>query len=154
MATQKILVPYNFTRNDQKALAFVIERFSQDAETEITLLHAYTPLPEVEADDKTVMARIAEHLTYLRQKIAESETALEEARTRLVRAGFPADRVTCVFKPQQKDAAQEIVDIARQGQFTTIILNQTPGRITRFFTASIGKKVAKALSNINIVTVA
>lgn len=154
MASHKILVPYNFTRNDQKTLGFVIESYAEDAQAEITLLHAYAPLPRIEMDDKTVMARMAENLSYLRQKNNDTEEALNAARTRLLKAGFAAERVTCVFKPQQKDAAQEIIDLARQGRFTTVLLNRRPGSINRFFTASVSKKVVKTLTDIDVITVA
>ena len=42
MAIQKILLPYNFTSLDQKALDFVINVFSHLKDTEITILNAYT----------------------------------------------------------------------------------------------------------------
>jgi len=154
MAAHKILVPYNFTRNDQKALGFVIESYADDAEAEITLLHAYAPLPKIETDDRTVMARLSENLAYLRQKLNDTEEALKTARTRLIKAGFAADKVACVFKPQQKDAAQEIVDLVRQGRFNTIVLNRRPSSINRFFTPSVSKKVTKALTDVDVITVA
>lgn len=43
MATQKILVTYNFTSYDQKALDFVIRTFVHLKDVEITLLNVYTP---------------------------------------------------------------------------------------------------------------
>jgi len=45
MARQKILLPYNFTQNDRKALNFVIRTFPKGTEVEITLFNAYIPAP-------------------------------------------------------------------------------------------------------------
>ncbi len=154
MAAHKVLVPYNFTQNDQKTLGFVIESYTEDEQVEITLLHAYAPLPQIETDDKTVMARLAENLSYLRQKINDTEQALNEARARLIKAGFASERVTCVFKARQKDAAQEIIDLARQGRYSTVILNRRTSSINRFFTPSVSKKVVKTLTDIDVITVA
>ena len=145
MSTLKILVPYNFTGNDDKAIDFVIDSFGRSADAEITLFHTYAPLPKLDISDKTVMARISANLTYLQQKTNELEEELDKAVDRLVDAGFDKERVHSVFKPRQKEPAQEIIDHANKGQYTTIVLNHHPSRVRKFFTTSISKKVAKAL---------
>lgn len=150
MAARKILVPYNFTRNDEKAIAFVIDRFNQQADTQITLFHAYIPVPEIEINDKTVMRRLAGNLAYLRQKKYDLEEALGQAQTRLVNAGFPEQSVKRIFKPQGKEIAQEIIEQATKGEFTTIVLNHHPSKIKRYFTPSVTKKVARVLKDIEL----
>ncbi len=145
MTSQKILVPYNFTGNDEKAIEFVMRTFRPDPEVDITLFHTYVPIPEIEVSDKSVMARMAGNLSYLRQKRNELEAALAAAAGRLIEAGFSEDRVRCIFKRRQKETAQEIIDHAVNGEFSTIVLNHSPGKIRKFFTTSISKKVEKAL---------
>jgi hypothetical protein len=54
MATQKLLLPYNFTRLDQRALDFVINTFGKQEEIEVTVFNAYTPVPEIETADSSV----------------------------------------------------------------------------------------------------
>lgn len=39
MASEKILLPYNFTGYDQRALDFVIRTFSHLKDVEVTLFH-------------------------------------------------------------------------------------------------------------------
>jgi len=153
MAAQKILLPYNFTKNDQKAVAFAIDSFGQQADAQITLFHAYIPVPSIEVSDKTVMTRMAGNLAYLRQKNFELEEALQQAQKRLVSAGFKEQNIQRIFKPQEKETAQEIIDQATKGRFTTIILSQNPSKIRKFFTASISKKVARALKDIELLIV-
>ena len=97
MSTLKILVPYNFTGNDDKAIDFVIDSFGRSADAEITLFHTYAPLPKLDISDKTVMARISANLTYLQQKTNELEEELGKAVDRLVDAGFDKERVHSVF---------------------------------------------------------
>ena len=58
MATRKILVPYNFTQNDEKAVAFVIDSFGHQADAQITLFHTYIPVPDIEVSDLTIMVNI------------------------------------------------------------------------------------------------
>jgi hypothetical protein len=145
MATLKILVPYNFTSNDEKAVAFVIDSFSQVEDTEITLFHTYVPVPDIEVSDKTVMARLAGNLAYLRQKIYDLEQAIKDAAERLIQAGFPEEKVRYIFKPRHKETAQEIIDQALEGKFGAIVLNHNPHKIRKFFMPSISKKVSKAL---------
>jgi hypothetical protein len=153
MAAQKILVPYNFTRNDEKAVAFVIDRFGKHPDTQITLFHAYIPVPEIEISDKTVMKRLAGNLAYLRQKNYDLEEELEQAQARLVNAGFSEQNVKRIFKPLEKEAAQEIIEQATKGEFTTIVLNHNPSKIRRYFTPSVTKKVARALKDIELTVV-
>lgn len=150
MTTQKILVPYNFTGNDEKAIDFVIDSYGRSADAEITLFHTYVPLPNVEVSDKTVMTRLSANLSYLRQRLAEREQALVSAAERLVAAGIPKEKVSWVFKPRQREPVQEIVDQANKGQYTTIVLNHHPSKVRKFFTVSTATKVAKALMHLEL----
>ncbi len=153
MANLKVLIPYNFTQSDEKTLDFVIQRYGQTDDVTITLMHLYVPIPKVEVSDRTVMARLMENMAYLRQKIRDAEEAIVAAQKRLIAAGYQEERVRIVFKEQGKDVAQGIIDLVRKEQFSTVILNRQPSRITRFFTPSISKKVSRALSDIDIITV-
>jgi hypothetical protein len=147
MAALKILMPYNFTSNDKKAVDYVIDSFVQVKDTEITLFHTYTPVPNIEVSDKTVMARISGNIAYLQQKIYDLEQALKDAAGRLVEAGFPKEKVHYIFKPRHKETSQEIIKQAIQGDFAVIVLNHNPHKIRKFFTHSISKRVSKALKD-------
>ncbi len=153
MANIKVFVPYNFTSNDEKAIDYVINRFDNKKDAEITLFHAYVPIPDIELDDKTVMSRLAGNMAYLRQKIYDLEEAMAAATERLIEAGFPSDQVKTLFVPRKKDTAQDIVSHVVKGEFSTIILNHHPSKIRKFFTASISKKVAKELADREILIV-
>ena len=154
MDGHKILVPYNFTSNDVKSIDLVIQTFGQYQDAEITLFHSYIPVPDIDVSDKTVMSRMAGNLSYLRQKINELEIEIKKARDRLVSAGFAIEKVNYIFKPQEKDTAQEIIDQANKGRFTGIVLNRSPNSIRNFFTLSVSKKVIKALKNLELYMVA
>lgn len=73
MATQKILLPYNFTSHDKKALDFVILNFANRKDVEITLFNAYMPLPEIDMRASPIMEKVTSNLHYLSQRIGEQE---------------------------------------------------------------------------------
>jgi len=153
MASQKILLPYNFTSYDQKALDFVIRTFAQVKDVEITLFNSYTPVPEIEKSDSPVMDKLRGNLTYLSQRIHEQEEGLKVAKRNLLENGYSEDQIHYVFKPRKKDISGEIIDLALNGQYDIVVINRKPGRVTRFFTGSVLNKVASALKNVTICVV-
>ena len=153
MASQKVLLPYNFTSYDQKALDFVVRTFVSLKDVEVTLFNAYTPVPEISASDSPVMDKLRGNLTYLSQRIREQEECLKVAKRNLLENGFSENQIHYVFKPRKKDIAGEIIDIASHGQFDLIVINRKPGKVTRFFTGSVLNKVASALKDTTICLV-
>jgi len=153
MPLQRILIPYNFTMYDFKALEFAIRTFSKSDEVEITLFNAYVPPPKMDTDENSVMHRLKGNLQYLSQRVQRQEEALNEAKQYLVRNGFPENRVRCLFVPKKKDTAGDIIDRVHQHAFHTVILNNKPKKATRFFTGSASSKVVNALKNITVCIV-
>ena len=141
MASQKILLPYNFTSHDQKALDFVIRSFAHQQDVELTLFNAYTSVPDIEVRGSPIMETMRGNLSYLSQKIKEQEDELMVVRNKLLENGFSKDRIHTVFEPKKKDIAGEIVDLALKGRFNVVVLNRKPGKIARFFTGSVFDKV-------------
>jgi len=153
MATQKILLPYNFTMYDQKAVDFVIRMFTHLEEAEITIFNAYTPVPEIETQDTSVMGKLKGNLSYLSQKIMQQESELQTLKQKLVQGGFSSSRIQTIFRPRKKDIATEIVDLATNGNFNIIVVNHRPGKATRFFTGSVFNKVVSAVRNATVCIV-
>ena len=153
MASQKILMPYNFTSYDQKALDFVIRTFAHVKDVEITLFNSYTAVPEIGQTDNAVMDKLRGNLTYLSQRIHEQEEGLKVAKHNLLENGFSEDQIHYVFKPRNKDIAGEIIDLALNGHYDLIVINRKPGKVTRFFTGSVLNKVASALKDATICLV-
>lgn len=153
MSSQKVLVPYNFTNYDQKALDFVIRTLAQLKDVEVTLFYAYTPLPKIGPQDGPTMDKLKSNLNYLSQKIREYESGLKVAKQNLLENGFSENQVRYVFKPRTKDIAGEIIDLALNSQYDLIVINRRPGKVTRFFTGSIFNKVVSALKDVTICLV-
>ena len=147
MAGQRILLPYNFTNGDQRALDFVSRTFAHLEDVEITLFYAYTPMPEIKMNGNPVMDKLRENLSYLSQKIKEQEVALNAAKQNLLESGFSENQIHYIFKPRKKDVACEIIDLAKNSNQDLIVINRKPGKITRFFTGSVFSKVVSGLKD-------
>ncbi len=153
MSSQKILLPYNFTSYDRKALDFAIRSFAHQKDVEITLFNAYTPVPEIEVRGSPVMEKMRGTLGYLSQKIKEQEDELKVVRNKLLGKGFSEDRIHTIFEPKKKDIAGDIIDLALKGRFNVVVLNRKPGKIIRFFTGSVFNKVETSLKEATVCIV-
>ena len=153
MAGRKVLVPYNFTANDEKALDFVIRKFAPEEDVTVTLFNAYTPAPEVQVRNNPIMEKMSANLAYLRQKVREQEEELKRTKKRLIQNGFSDDRVDTIFKPMRKDVAREVVDLARKERCDVVVVNRNPANIKRFFTISVAERVTRDLKDIEVVVV-
>ena len=145
MAMQKVLVPSNLTGNDDKSLEFVVQRFVQEEDVEVTLFNAYNPVPEIEVRNNPIMEKMSRNLSYRRQLLADQEKELDQARMKLIQKGFSKDKVNCIFTAVKTDVAQDIISLVRKNNYSTVVLNKDPAKITRFFTKSISKKVTATL---------
>jgi len=147
MAIKKILLAYNFTRLDQKAVDFAINAFSHLKDTEITILNAYTPLPEIETVDTSITGKLKSSMSYLTQQIAQRETELNEVKQMLLLGGFGEGRIRTEFRPRKRDIASEIIESAVTNSYDVIILNRKHARVTRFFSGSVSHKVVMTLKD-------
>ena len=150
MVSLKVLVPYNFTPYDEKALDFVIRSFADDQSIEVTLFNAYTPVPEIELRNSPIMEKISSNLSYLRQKINEHETRIKQAREKLLQNGFSRERVHYIFRAIKKNVAQDIIDLVMSSGFDVVVLNRNPGKITRFFTKSASNIIVSTLKEVTV----
>ncbi len=153
MEDPKILLPYNFTSYDKKALDFVCRTFSDNKKAQVTLFHAYTPAPPIEMRGSPIMEQMKETLSYLSQRVNEQQDALQTIKSQLLGKGFSEDNIDIVFEPKNKDVASDIVDLAQKGRFNVVVLNRKPGKIVRFFAGSVSSKVVAALKNATVCIV-
>lgn len=154
MAAQRILLPYNFSQNDNKALEFITTTFGQHEDIDITVFHAYTPLTEIEDyDHQSAASKLKRRLSYLTEELTEREMALQELRTRLINSGFDRDRVRYIFKSRKLEIAAAIIEQTKEEDYDIIVLNHRPGKVTRFFTGSVFTKVVTALQDITVCIV-
>lgn len=147
MAMLKVLVPYNFTGQDQKALDFVCRMFLNLPDVSITLLHLHPPMPDIPVSKDTVMDKMRSNMNYLLKRMQDQEADLRKACSELVKKGFSEKQVSSQFEPKKKDLAAEIIDKAHSGNFEMIVLNRNPGRVTRFFATPVHAKVVAGVAD-------
>jgi len=148
MATFRILLPYNYSPNDQKAIRFAIDAFAGRKETRVTIFHAYTPPPTIDVKASPENVKMRSGMTYLATELKEKEEALKGVGDMLVKSGFAHDGVACVFKKRSKSAAEEIVD--KVAGCNVLVLSRGAGKVTHFFTRSIYARVVTALRGVTI----
>ena len=153
MALQKILLLYNFSPLDQKAVDFAIEAFSHLKAVEITIFKVYTPIPKIEASDASGTGKLKESLLYLTNRIAMRESELNEVKQKLVLNGFEKAHIKTIYKPRQKDVASEILELNMHTKFDVIVLSRKQARIARFFTGSISQKIIMSLTDTTVCVV-
>jgi nucleotide-binding universal stress UspA family protein len=153
MAIEKILLPYNFTHIDQKAVNFIIESFVHLKDIAITVFNVYTAAPEIETPSTSVTGKLKGSLSYLTQKISDQENELDEVKQKFIQGGFAADKIKTVFKPRKKDIASEIMELALKDQYDVIVLNRKHAKVTRFFSGSVSHKVTMSLKGTTVCIV-
>ncbi len=153
MKHEKVLVPYNFTNYDQKALDFVIRTFANSPDAEITLFAAHTPVPRLDVGASPVMDRLKGSLNYLENQKREQETALKQAANILIEGGFGEEQVHPLFVPRKKDVAADIIELVQKDDYGIVVLNHKRGKATNFFTGSVYSKVVNALKDTTICVV-
>jgi hypothetical protein len=153
MAIEKILLAYNYSGLDQKAINFVSSAFAHIEGVEITIFHAFTPLPEIETQASLVTGKLKGSLNFLSQQIMERENDLKSVTDKLTQEGFGPDRVHTIFRPRKKDIATEIINLVREMKFDTIVLNRKAARVTRFFSGSVSHKVMMTLKDTTLCIV-
>lgn len=130
MASEKILVALDDSEGAWRAVDFVGRRFGRSTGVRITLLHVLPDLPPEFWDIGHFLTRGEQRVR--ERTIEEWETAQEKkwtglvrkARAYLVRSGISATAVRRKFVPGVGDAATEIVDEARRGGFSTVVIGR------------------------------
>ena len=150
MAIQKVLVPYNFTPNESKALDFIISNFIYHKDVEITLFNSYTPLPEIDIKASPELQKMTSGILFLSQELKKKEEGLVSAKDHLLENGFSDNQVKYVFKERQKNVADEIIDMVVKGHYKMLVLTPKPGKVNRMFARSVHDKVLRSLKNVTI----
>ena len=150
MATQKILMPYNFTAYEGKALDFAINTFAQREDVKITLFNTYTPLPKIDMKASPELNKIRSAMVSLAEELKEMEAGLISAKEHLLENGFSDDQVDYIFKEKEKSITDEIIDTVVKGHYRVLILSRQAGKVTRFFSRSVHSKVLSVLKDITI----
>ncbi|CCK79750.1 universal stress protein [Desulfobacula toluolica] len=152
MDENKILLPYNFTDMDKKALEFICRTYVNHDDVSVTVFHAYSPVPDIDVSKSSVMEKMSSNLHYLRRQVIDQESRMIEIKQYLLSEGFKDSRVNYLYLPKKKDIAREIIQLARDERYHTIVLSRS-GTVTSFFIPSVFNKVVTTLKNVTITII-
>lgn len=150
MGTFKILMPYNYSTHDKKAIQFIINAFGGRDDVSIALFHSYTSPPDIDVTASPEIKKMSSGMTYLASELSEKEKGLKEAGRLFLESGFPEDALDYIFRKKKRSTADEIVDTATSGRYDAVVLSRRGGRVTQFFSRSIHTRAIFALKNITV----
>jgi len=125
---QKILVALDGSEGAWRAVEYVARTFGQIPGVEVTLFYILPGLPPAFWDDGHILQ---EKEREARERLVANWQAVQErnwqglvskTQDRLVAAGFPGAAVTAKFKPKYYDVAEDIINEAESGGFSTIVM--------------------------------
>jgi len=152
MAIEKILIPYNFTAQEEKALDFIARTYANRDDIQVTLFNAYTSLPTVDMQAGPEMAKMKIGLTKLSDEVREKEAGLKSAKEFLVRNGLRDDQVDYIFKEKEKSTADEIIYTVSKQHYRVLVLSRQL-KVGRLFGRSTHTKVLTTLKNVTVCIV-
>ena len=153
MTEYKILIPYNFTREDQKNLNFIIRSYSGREDVSVTLFHTYTPPPEVDVTANPQIEKMMSGVNYVAAELRNREKGLSAAKKFLTEKGFSENRVDYLFTKKVKSNADQIVEVIYDGGYNMVVLSRKAGKISQLFSRGIHNKILAALKDVIVCIV-
>jgi nucleotide-binding universal stress UspA family protein len=121
-----------------------------DPDCEIALRHIIRPLdiPKTGPDELFPPKDEAEWLETMKREI---DPAMEEAKDRLINAGFTSSRVTTKIISGKKSRAKALVEEARDGGYGTIVMGRRGlSAVQEFFMGRVTNKVLHMVDNMAV----
>jgi nucleotide-binding universal stress UspA family protein len=154
---KKILVALDESENAMRAVEYIARSFTPDHE--ITLFH-------VALDTAAICSMNSPELTpyFTAQQISFCsledkkkelvEKAMDQARARLIKAGFQDDKISARIETRKKGVARDILAEAQSGYDTIVMGRRGLSGFTGFFIGSVSQKILNNVEKISLVLAA
>jgi nucleotide-binding universal stress UspA family protein len=156
----KILVALDASEGSWRAVEYVARTFGQTSGVEVTLLHILPGLPPAFWDIGHILTeeekRGRERLlaVWEEEKEKKWKGLLQKAQDRLVAAGISTAAITKEFEPGYSDVAQEILEEAANGGYSTIVMGRRGlGTLKSILLGSVTNKVVQHAHGFAVVIV-
>ncbi len=146
----KILLPYNFTSHNQKAVDFVIQTFAREPEAFVTMFHAYAQLPEIDLAANPEMSKLRSPMISIAQDLREKEATLNALMEQLVKKGFSRHKVDCIFQKREKSVSDAIIKIIKKEGYQVVVLVRSPGKVFRMLGRGVSSKIVTSLTDVAV----
>lgn len=126
----RILIALDDSKSAWRGVEYVAQCFNNAQGVEVTLFHVLAGLPTGLWNPGHILTEEEEKLRRLlaakweEEKKKEWEDLFGKAQKLLLSAGIPAKMITRKFRPDYSTVAQEIIDEAREGGYSTLIMGR------------------------------
>ena len=154
---RKILIAMDGSTNAMKAVAFVAKMFSYDCI--ITLFSVMRPVDLLcEMDFPALKGYLSSHYpNYCREvdehKEASLKSALNDARQRLIAAGFSENNVLLISKTMKTDVALEIIEESSNDYDVIVLGRRGLSPVKGFFLGSVSQRVLSSAKEVSVLIV-
>ncbi|MFP3868228.1 MAG: universal stress protein [Desulfobacteraceae bacterium] len=156
----KILIGLDASDNARRAVAYVGKAFGQNPEAQVTLFHVLPGLPPKFLEEGRILtpeerqARDQLIANWKQEQEKAWEEVFDEAKKALINHGFKEETIQIKAVPQHLDVAQEILDEAEAGGYTTVVLGRRGmSPIKRLVMGSVSRKVMEYGGNFSVIVV-
>ena len=140
--TKMIAIAVDGSENALRSLDYLNLMYGPEHNLEVNLFHVLPSLPLTLTEDPTMDRETAEKLKAVKAKnIRMAERILLEAKTALIRKGFPEDRIKTFYPKKKMSVAQEIC-IWAESKLADAVLMTTRGRsrLEAFFMGEVASR--------------
>ena len=154
---KKILIAFDESENSMRAVDFVSNNFSPDADvTLFNVLLDTEAMCAMESPELTPYFK-AEQNAFCSLEDKKKEVvnqAMQQGRACLENCGFGQDRVHTKTAVRQKGVARDIVNEAQNGGYDLVVLGkQGLSGFKEFFLGSVPQKVLYGVKNVSVLLV-
>ena len=150
MFRKKVLIPYNFKPRDEKSIHYALKNFAGDDSIFVSVLHLHAPIPKIGAfslGKNELIKSLGKKITDFRQK----EDEFYKLKSLFLENNFAEDQLDFIFQPKQESIAKDIVNLMKEKNYSTIVLNRSPKKRIATFGESVSIKVISSLKDKEII---
>jgi nucleotide-binding universal stress UspA family protein len=144
----RFMIALNSSEGAWHAVEYVGRVLGQTPAVEVTLIHILPELPPdyleeghiLREEEKKIHDRLVR--SWETQQEKKWEDLFQRAQNHLIAAGISASSIKRILKPASYDIAEEILQAARAGNYSTIVLGHGGrGKIASFLLGSITESI-------------
>lgn len=140
--TKMFAIPVDGSENSLKSLDYLSLMYGPEHDIEVNIFYVLPSLPLTLTEDPTMDLETAEKLKAVKAKnIRMAERILLEAKTALIRKGFPKDRIKTFYLKKKMSVAQGVC-VWAESKLADAVLMTTRGRsrLEAFFMGEVASR--------------
>ena len=153
---QRILVAFDDSEDAMRAVNYVAEALKPDSKvTLFSVIPDTASVCEMQSPELTpyFLSQRDAFCTIEDKKQAIVESSAQEAKKRLIKAGFKEDRIGIKIKKRAKGVARDIAAEASAGYDTLILGKRGLSGIKEFFLGSVSQKALQSAKDVTVILV-